>query len=171
MKKIAVFGKPGGGKSTFSKALSISTGIPLYQLDSIVYRSNGEFVDRATFDEKHQQILASDSWILDGFGPISAFNERLKAADILVYVNLPYSVSYWLVTKRLLKGMFVKPEGWPEGSSIIKGSLASYKALRMSPKFWNKDFERQLDAKYSTKSVYIIRSLKSLNRFVSEINI
>lgn len=168
MKKIVVFGKPGSGKSTLSKALSTSTRIPLHQLDSIVYRSNGELVDRATFDAKHEQILSSDCWIVEGFGPISSFYKRLQAADTLVYLNLSYPVSYWLVTKRLFKGIFVKPEGWPKGSSIIKGSIASYRALRMSPMFWNNDFEHRLKEEYSEKSVYIIRSIKELDSFIEE---
>lgn len=54
MKKIAVFGKPGSGKSTLSKALALATGIPLHQLDSIVYKKNGERVDSRSFDETHQ---------------------------------------------------------------------------------------------------------------------
>jgi len=39
-----VFGKPGSGKSTLSKALAAATGIPLYQLGSILYENNGELV-------------------------------------------------------------------------------------------------------------------------------
>ncbi|WP_417585873.1 AAA family ATPase [Nitrincola sp.] len=31
MHKIAVFGKPGSGKSTLSKALATATGIPLHR--------------------------------------------------------------------------------------------------------------------------------------------
>jgi adenylate kinase family enzyme len=41
MKKVAVFGNAGGGKSTLSKRLSQLTGLPLYVLDKIQYRSNG----------------------------------------------------------------------------------------------------------------------------------
>ncbi|MEG4813767.1 hypothetical protein [Microcoleus sp. K5-D4] len=41
MKKVAVFGNPGGGKSTLSKRLSDITGLPLYVLDKIKYRSGG----------------------------------------------------------------------------------------------------------------------------------
>ena len=35
MKKVAVFGNTGGGKSTLSKRLSEITGLPLYALDKI----------------------------------------------------------------------------------------------------------------------------------------
>ncbi len=88
----------------------------LHQLDSW-YKANGEFVDSDVFEQAHASILSSESWIIDGFGPLDSFNKRLDAADTLVYIDLPYPLSYWFVTKRMLKGLFVKPEGWPEGSS------------------------------------------------------
>jgi len=164
MKKVAVFGKPGSGKSTMSKRLAAVTGIPLHSLDSIVYEKNGDLVDRQTYDSAHENILSSDSWIIEGFGPKASFNQRLEVADTLVYIDLPYLVSYWLVTKRLLKGLFVKPEGWPEGSSVLKGSLESYKTLRLCPQFWNDDFRQKLEQYSANKSLYVIRSLSELNR-------
>jgi len=170
MKKIAVFGKPGSGKSTISKRLASVTDIPLHPLDSIVYQKNGDLVDRQTFDRAHRNILSSDSWIIDGFGPLASFNQRLEAADTLVYIDLPYVVSYWLVTKRLLKGLFVKPEGWPEGSSVLKGSLNSYKTLRLCPQFWNDDFRQKLEQYSANKSLYVIRSMSELNRLCSTLS-
>jgi adenylate kinase family enzyme len=167
MKKIAVFGKPGSGKSTMSKRLAAMTGIPLHPLDSIVYEKNGDLVDRQAFNRAHENILSSDSWIIEGFGPMASFNQRLEAADTLVYIDLPYFASYWLVTKRLLKGLFVKPEGWPEGSSVLKGSLESYKTLRLCPQFWNDDFRQKLEQYSAHKSVHVIRSLSELNRLGS----
>ncbi len=168
MKKIAVFGKPGSGKSTLSKNLASATGIKLYALDSIVYKKNGDLVDQKTYNEKHDNILSSDSWIIDGFGPIESFNQRLEVADTLIYINLPYLTSYWLVTKRLLKGLIVKPEGWPDGSSILKGTLESYKVLKICPKFWNDNFMQKLEKTSAQKSLYVIRSLPELNRFIEE---
>lgn len=168
MKKIAVFGKPGSGKSTLSKGLAAATGLPLHALDSIVYKANGDLVDRETYDKNHDKILFSDSWIIDGFGPIGSFYKRLDNADTLIYIDLPYTTSYWLVTKRLIKGLFVKPEGWPDGSSVFKGSLESYKVLKLCPMFWNDDFSKRLENMPIDKTVYVIRTMAELNRFVDE---
>ncbi|MEZ8280289.1 adenylate kinase [Vibrio splendidus] len=168
MKKVAVFGKPGSGKSTISKALALATGIELHQLDSIVYKANGEFVEREVFDLAHDNIINSESWIIDGFGPLGSFDTRLEAADTLVYIDLPYPISYWFVTKRMLKGLFVKPEGWPDGSSVIKGTIQSYKTLKLCPKFWNDDFRLRLELRAKEKEVHIIRSVSELNNFVRQ---
>lgn len=166
MKKVAVFGKPGSGKSTLSKKLAAATGINLHALDSIEYQVDGSRVERPAFDKAHQEILSSDSWIIDGFGPIESFYQRLDVADTLVYIDLPYSTSYWLVTKRMLKGLFITPEGWPEGSSVLKGSLQSYKVLKLCPKFWNDKFAAQLENMKADKSVHVIRSVTELNSFI-----
>ena len=125
-------------------------------------------VDRKTYDREHGNILSSDSWIIDGFGPIESFNKRLDVADTLIYIELPYIVSYWLVTKRLLKGLIVKPEGWPDGSSILKGTLESYRTLKLCPKFWNVDFMKKLEEISTNKSLYVIRSISELNNFVDK---
>ncbi|XZG69502.1 hypothetical protein ACTSKR_12675 [Chitinibacteraceae bacterium HSL-7] len=166
MKKIAVFGKPGSGKSTLSKALSRATGVPFHPLDVMAYHPDGTLLDRSSFDDAHRQVLLSDQWIIDGLGPLSSFNERLMAADTLIYIDLPYRTSYWLVTKRLLKGALVHPEGWPEGSALWKGTLASYRFLRLSPQFWNAALLQRLEAMSTGKSLHVIRSLSELEGFV-----
>lgn len=169
MKKIAVFGKPANGKSTLSKKLALATGIKLYALDSILYKPNGEQVDRKSYEELHESILSYEEWIIEGFGPmdsVESFNKRLEEADTLIYVELPYFVTYWLVTKRFLKGLFIKPEGWPEGSSVLKGTLESYKVLKLCPKFWNDRFMQRLEKLSADKSLHVIRSVSELNSFV-----
>lgn len=171
MKKVAVFGKPGNGKSTLSKKLASATGLKLYALDSILYKPNKEEIDRKTYEEIHESILSSEEWIIEGFGPMNSlesFNRRLEEADTLIYIELSYLVSYWLVTKRFIKGLFVKPEGWPDGSSVLKGTVESYKVLKRCPKFWNDGFLQRIEKLSANKSLYVIRSVSELNSFVEK---
>ena len=171
MKKVAVFGKPANGKSTLSKRLAAATGIPLYPVDALLYQPSGLEVGRQQYEAAHDEVLASDEWIIEGFGPLSSlasFNRRLEAADTLVYIELPYWVTYWLVTKRLLKSVFKKPEGWPEGCSVFKGTLQSYKVLQLCPGFWNDDFLQRVEKLSEGKTLHVIRSVSELNRFVAQ---
>ncbi len=167
MNKIAVFGKPGGGKSTLSRKLSAKTGIQYYPLDLIEYKKNGERVSPDEYATKHQDLIATDSWIIDGLGTLESFWQRIDAADTLIYIDLPYGVHYWWVTKRLLKSLFVKPVGWPDGSSVWKGTLAGWKYLRLSPRFWTPELFEKIQSRSKGKEVYRITSVKEINKFIS----
>ena len=168
MKRVAVFGKPGGGKSTLSKKISEATGIKLYPLDLIEYHQNGERVSKDDYKKAHDKLITHHSWIIEGLGTLDSFWARVDAADTLIYVDLPYVVHYWWVTKRLLMSLFVKPEGWPEGSSVLKGTLASWKFLRLSPKFWNQEFFTKLQNRANNKRIYRITSVGELNTFIKK---
>lgn len=165
MNKVVVFGKPGGGKSTLSGKLSAATGIKLYPLDLIEYRKNGERVSPEEFSKKHSELIDTDRWIIEGLGTLGSFWSRVEAADTLVYVDLPYYVHYWWVTKRLLMSPLVKPQGWPEGSSVLKGTLTSWKYLRLSPKFWTPELFEEIERRGKGKDVYRITSVKEINNF------
>ena len=163
MKRVAVFGKPAGGKSTFSKRLSRATGISLHPLDLIEYYPDGSRVDAEVFRNKHKELLSQEEWIIDGFGTMPTFNARLAAADTLFYIDLPYRVHYWWVIKRFLKSPFKAPEGWPDGSDVLNGTIASFKTLRKCPAFWNDEFVAQLYSNHPDKKIYIIKSTSELD--------
>ena len=168
MKRIAVFGKPGSGKSTFSRQLAAVTNIPLYPLDLIEYQKNGEKVSASEYNQVHRDLIKKESWVIDGLGSLDSFWERLKAADTLIYIDLPYRINYWWVTKRLLTGLFRKPQGWPKGSSILKGTIASYKYLRLSPKFWTEALYQKIKASSPGKTIYRIRTVEALNQLLTK---
>ena len=168
MKKVAVFGKPGGGKSTLSKKLSAETGITLYALDLIEYKKNGERASPEEYVKKHADWISADTWIVDGLGTLESFWHRIDAADTLIYVDLPYPIHYWWVTKRLLKSYFVKPAGWPEGSSVWKGTLASWKVLRICPRFWTPELFEKIQSRGIGKNIYRITSVTQINEFTTK---
>ena len=118
MKRVAVFGNAGGGKSTLARELAAITGLPLAVVDELQYRAGGVKVPHEEYLQAHVTLLANDEWIIDGFGGIRLLWERLEAADTLIHVDLPLAVHALWVTKRLVKGLFATPRGWPpRGSS------------------------------------------------------
>ena len=166
MRKIAIFGKPGSGKSFLGKKLSEVTNIPLFQLDSMLYNADGSKIDADEFHSIHEDLMTSAQWVIEGMGTIESFRKRIAAADTLIYLNLPYLTSYWLVTKRLLKAPFMHPEGWPKGCSVFKGTIQSYKTLKLCPEFWNDDFLNRLNAMSNEKQVIVLSSLSDIDKLL-----
>ena len=100
MNRILIIGSPGAGKSTFAKELARRTGLPLYHLDLICFHDNGEMESREIFDEKLQEILETERWIIDGYYP-RTLEHRLKYADTVFFFDLPEEVCLEGATQRL----------------------------------------------------------------------
>ena len=154
--KVAVFGKPGGGKSTLSQQIASVTNLPLHQLDLIQFDVGGAKVPDQIFFEQHSTILANPCWVIDGFGTPRSFENLLRAADVLVYVERSAVVHYWWVTKRFILSPFSKPLGWPARSPMLRSTINSYRFLRLSYKFWTPAFRARLLALQPGKRVYIV---------------
>jgi len=72
MKRVAVFGNAGGGKSTLAKRLAGLTRLPLYPLDTIQFRVGGGKIPHDEYLRAHAELLRQDAWIIDGFGCLAA---------------------------------------------------------------------------------------------------
>src|SRR5262245_28575357 len=157
MKRVAVFGNAGGGKSTLARRLAELTHLPLYPLDLIQFRADGE-VPREEYLAAHADLLRRDEWIIDGFGCRVTAWERFAVADTLVYVDLPLTTHYWFVTKRLLKGLFVAPEGWPPGSPLWSSTMNGYKVIGLCERTLAPKYRQLVNEAATTKRVHHVRS-------------
>ncbi|MDJ0661337.1 MAG: adenylate kinase [Crocosphaera sp.] len=165
MKKVAVFGNAGGGKSTLSRKLSEMTNLPLYILDKIQFKPGGVPVPYEEYKQTHDEIISKDEWVIDGFGSFETVWLRLEKADTLVYIDLPLPVHFWWVTKRLVTGFFVPPKGWPENSPLWKSSMKSYNVLFLCHKRLTPRYRDYVLAAEKTKKVYHLKSIKEIKDF------
>ena len=90
-KRVAVIGCPGGGKSTFSRALRDRVDLPLYHLDAIYWRDDRTHLSREDFYPLMQKIIARDEWIMDG-NYNSTLEWRISACDLLIFLDYPAEV-------------------------------------------------------------------------------
>ena len=90
-KRVAVIGCPGGGKSTFSRALRDRVDLPLYHLDAIYWREDRTHLSREEFYPLMREIIAREEWIIDG-NYNSTLEWRVAACDLLVFLDYPTEV-------------------------------------------------------------------------------
>lgn len=102
-KRIALFGLPGSGKSTFAVHLSRDLNLPLYHLDKHFFVENWVERNKEEFLNIHQNIVAHDQWIIDG-NALASLELRYSRADFVLFFCPPRL----LCLGRLLKRRFFK---------------------------------------------------------------
>lgn len=169
MRRVAIIGNAGGGKSTLARELASVTGLPLAALDKLQFRPGGARVPHEEYVRAYAALLATDEWITDGFAGIDLMWKTLEAADTVVHIDLPLAMHALWVTKRLVKGLFATPEGWPEGSPIVSSSISSYRVLwpchaRLTPRY-----RAYVSEAAQRKRTFRLRSARELRQFLETI--
>jgi hypothetical protein len=169
VKRVAVFGNAGGGKSTLARRLAELTGLPLYAVDIMQYRAGSGKVPHEDYLSMHADILRRDAWIIDGYGCTASAWERFAVADTLVYVDLPLITHYMWVTRRLIKGLFVNPEGWPDGSPMWSSTLEGYRVIPLCHRHLTPRYRQLVSEVASSKRVHHLRSPAEMQAFVEAV--
>jgi adenylate kinase family enzyme len=169
MRKVAVFGNAGGGKSTLGRRLAELTGLPLYVVDMMQFGRGGAKVPDDEFLQMHADLLRRDEWIIDGFGNMATAWERFAAADTLIYVDLPLFIHFRWVTKRLIKGLFADPPGWPEDSPLWSSSMQSYRVLRLCHRRLTPKYRQLVTEEATSKRVHHLRSPAQIESFLDAV--
>jgi adenylate kinase family enzyme len=177
MRRVAVFGNAGGGKSVLAERLAELTGLPLYVIDILQYKDgifrsqekDGGKVSPEAYRKIHNDILRQEQWIIDGFESVALAWERFAVLDTLVYVDLPILTLYWGVTTRLGAGLFKNPNGWPEGSPIWESTLDGYKVVGRCHRYLTPKYRQYVAEAASSKRVHHLRSRWEMAAFIRSV--
>ena len=158
MKKVIVIGCPGSGKSTFSKALSDKTGLPLYHLDIIWHKPDKTNISREEFDSRLSEILDRDEWIIDG-NYNRTLDVRFEKCDTVFLLDFPCEICLSGVENRIGKKRDDMP--WVE--------------TEFDPEFkqWILDFNKdklphiyELIDKHADKDIIIFKTREEMNNYL-----
>ena len=102
MKRVAVIGSGGAGKSRLATLLGARTGLPVVHLDQRYWGPGWTPVPDDEWEAVVRELAAADEWIIDGnYSP--TLPARLARADTVVFLDLPRLVCLWAVTRRALR--------------------------------------------------------------------
>ncbi len=118
MKRVAIIGSPGAGKSYLSRELAQITSLPLVHLDKIYHDKSFDYLNnRNEWLKRVTQEVVKPRWIIEG-NYKSSFALRLPAADTIIFLDYSKPRVLWRVFKRRVqyrnKLRSEMPEGWKE---------------------------------------------------------
>ena len=103
MRRVAVIGCGGAGKSTLARTLGRRLDLPVVHLDEHHWRPGWRRIEPAAWRQTQMRLVAADEWILDG-NYLATLELRLRAADTVVFLDLPRRRCAWRATRRVLAG-------------------------------------------------------------------
>lgn len=101
MRRVAVIGSGGAGKSTLARELAWRVDLPVVHLDEYYWRPGWQASSPTAWQERQRHLVAGEAWIIDG-NYLSTLELRLSAADTVVFLDLSRWRCAWRATRRVL---------------------------------------------------------------------
>ncbi len=168
MTKVAVIGNAGGGKSTMARALAAAHNLPYVAIDKLQWRPGWTPTPKDEFAQLHDEILAQEAWVIDGFGPWDAIEQRFDQADTLILVDHPLWVHFWWAAERQIACVTEERPDGPEGCPMLPMTEVLFKMI------WDIHHEARprlldmIERRQAQKTIFHIQSPAELDRFVAD---
>lgn len=166
-KKIAIIGCAGSGKTTLALQLNKKLQLPLYHLDKYYWHSNWQRTPLEEFIQIHYDLCEQDQWIIEGSYHSTLF-PRIFHADVIIFLDLPRSVCF----RRLFKRMIFNYGKVSPGNTDQCTEHFNLDYLKFLKWVWNfKKRSRRmilytLDEFKSKKQIHILKSEKEVQQFI-----
>ncbi len=169
-RRIVVTGMAGAGKSTFSRALSAKTGLPVIHLDIHFWQPGWVEPSEDEWREKQRDLLTGDEWIADG-NYHATLDLRVERADTVVFLDTPW----WVCARRaIVRGIRKRPVGFQLPNGCDESALRRLRdEWSLVWRIWRvRRSERELELRIVSRqgehvALYVLTSKRATLDFLS----
>jgi adenylate kinase family enzyme len=167
MKRIAVIGNGGGGKSTLARRIGAALDISVLVIDKIQFGPGLARTPEAELNEIHDAELSRERWIIDGFGPWPSMERRFALADTIIFVDFPVWIHFLWAARRHQQHRDAGPNA-PYGDLPEAPSLERmFEVLWKVHEEYTPRFREIFDAYRSAKNIVHLTSPEELDAFAA----
>jgi adenylate kinase family enzyme len=110
MRRIAIVGPGGSGKSVLARRLGERLGLPVIHMDAHYWNAGWVATPRDVWDRKVHEMAAEDRWIIDGnYGRTTHI--RFAAADAIIFLDFPRRI---FIPRVLRRGLTYRGQTRPD---------------------------------------------------------
>lgn len=131
MRKVAVIGGTGSGKSTVSRQLAQRLAVPHIELDALFWKPGWQMPSAEEFRPIVAEALESDGWVVDGNYRTRLGTLVLDQADLVVWLDMPLRTKLWRIWRRTLRRIRTREVLWGTNVDTWRGAFLSRDSL-----FW-----------------------------------
>jgi len=115
VRRVAVVGTSGSGKTTFAVQLAARLGVPRIELDALHWQPGWVASEVELFRDRVRTAIAQDAWVSDG--NYSAVRPIVfERADTIVWLDLPLRTCLWRVIARTARRARSREDLWGSGN-------------------------------------------------------
>ena len=127
MRRVAVVGSTGAGKTTLAMQLAQRLGVPHIELDSLYWEAGWRPLPEGELRERVAASLG-DAWVTDG--NYSEVRHLIWGqADTLVWLDMPLALALWRVVSRTLRRIATRERLWNDNRETVRDALLSRDSL------------------------------------------
>lgn len=169
-----IIGFSGAGKSTLAKQIANIIGCEATHLDSLHWLPNWTENTPENERELLRPVIESEKWVIDGNYSKVLYDERINAADTIIFLDFNRALCLFRAIKRYFKYKGKnRPdmgEGCAEKMDLEFLSWVVYsgrKPARIKKLFGRLD---KIKAEHPEKDIYILRTPKQVDGFLKRRN-
>jgi adenylate kinase family enzyme len=156
----------GSGATTVGREIAARLDIPFHELDAVFWQPNWTEPDRDEFRERVAEVVATDSWVIDGSYQGWIGQLVLGSADVVVWLDLPMRI--WL--PRLLRRTVSRARSgevlWEGNRESLRNAFASRDSLILFSLRHYRGRRRRYPERFADYNVVRLRSRADVDRFL-----
>ncbi len=126
--RVSVVGATGSGKTTFARRLARMLAVPHIELDSLHWEPNWVEAPIEVFRARLERALSGEHWVVDG--NYSKVRDIVwSRADAVVWLDFPFRVVLWRLTRRTLERAVFRQELWNGNRESLRTHLFTRESL------------------------------------------
>ena len=171
MRRVVVIGTTGSGKSRLADRLGERTGLRVIELDALNWGPGWQPAPLELLRHRVERETRDGDWIVVG-NYDSVRDLTWRAADTLVWLDLPFPLVIWRLFWRTLRRSVTKENLWGSGNteSLFRSFFTRQSILLYAMKTHRRNRHRfAIDCEFlgKEKKVVRLRSARDVERFMA----